>query len=181
MKSKWSALGFVLILSALIFSGCGPTTAQPTPLPPTLTPVPPTPTSVPPTPTPVPPTPTPAPPTPTPREGWRIYINDAYGYQFSYPATAAIAEIGVEGFPADELPEGMSPDEYMAQLREKYTDRLCVHVEYGLGYIYISAPPNEGFRYALCGRTGVGVGEVVEKSERGTNLHRRRIRMPRRG
>jgi hypothetical protein len=37
MKSKLSALGFVLILSALVFSGCGPTTEQP-PEAPTTTP-----------------------------------------------------------------------------------------------------------------------------------------------
>ena len=39
-NSKLSTLGFVLILSALIFSGCGPITAQPTPVPPTPTPIP---------------------------------------------------------------------------------------------------------------------------------------------
>jgi len=50
MKSKLSTLGFVLILSALIVSGCGPTTAQPAPVPSTPTAVPPTP--VPPMPTP---------------------------------------------------------------------------------------------------------------------------------
>lgn len=33
MKSKLSTLGFVLILSALVFSGCGPTTEQPTEVP----------------------------------------------------------------------------------------------------------------------------------------------------
>jgi len=87
-------------------------------------------------------------------EGWKVYVNDVYGYQFSYPASATVTEIGVEGFPTDELPEGMTPDEYFAQLRETYSDKLCVHIEYGLGYVYISAPPNEGIRYATCGRTG---------------------------
>ena len=33
MKSKLSALGFVLILSALVFNGCGPITEQPTEVP----------------------------------------------------------------------------------------------------------------------------------------------------
>lgn len=105
------------------------------------------------------------PPTPTPGEGWQVYINGAYGYQFSYPVDATITEIGVESFPADDLPEGMTPDEYLAQLRETYPDNLCVGVQYELGYINISAPPNRGFRYALCGRTGVGAGEMVDKSE----------------
>jgi hypothetical protein len=110
----------------------------------------------------------PAPPPPDWPEsddGMQVYTNDVYGYQFSYPASAAITEIGVEGFVSDELPEGMTSDEYMAQLREQYSDKLCVHIEYALGYIYISAPPNQGFRYANCGRTGVGAGEIVEKSE----------------
>jgi len=53
----------------------------------------------------------------------------------------------------------------MAQLRERYGDKLCVHIEHGLGYMYISAPPNEAFRYATCGRTGIGVGETVGRSE----------------
>ena len=110
----------------------------------------------------------PAPPPPDwpePDDGMQVYTNDVYGYQFSYPASAAITEIGVEGFVSDELPEGMTSDEYMAQLREQYSDKLCVHIEYALGYIYISAPPNQGFRYATCGRTGIGAGEIVEKSE----------------
>jgi hypothetical protein len=110
--------------------------------------------------------PTPPPPDwPESDDGMQVYTNDVYGYQFSYPASAAITEIGVEGFVSDELPEGMTSDEYMAQLREQYSDKLCVHIEYALGYIYISAPPNQGFRYANCGRTGVGAGEIVEKSE----------------
>jgi hypothetical protein len=98
-------------------------------------------------------------------EGLLVYTNDVYGYQFRYPAGATLTETGVEGFPSDELPEGMSPDEYMAQLQEKYTDKLCVHIEYGLGYIYISAPPNQGHWYAACGRTGVGAGEIINKTE----------------
>ena len=105
MKSKLSTLGLVLILSTLIVSGCRPTTAQPTPVPPTPTPVPPTATPVPPTPTPRPPTPTPVPPTPTPKPptptpvpptptpippkdetaDWKIYTNERYGYSLRYP------------------------------------------------------------------------------------------------
>jgi len=105
MKSKLSTLGLVLILSALIVSGCAPATAQPTPVPPTPTPVPPTLTPIPPTPTPKPPTPTPVPatltpmpPTPTPVPptstpvppkdeiaDWKTYTNERYGYSLRYP------------------------------------------------------------------------------------------------
>jgi len=50
MKSKLYTLGLMLILSAVIVTGCGPTTVQPTPVILTPTPIPPTPTPKPPTP-----------------------------------------------------------------------------------------------------------------------------------
>jgi hypothetical protein len=70
-------------------------------------------------------------------------------------------------FSPDEVPEGMTDEEYMAQLQEQYGDKLCVYIEYALGYIYISAPPNqgEGFRYYPCGLTGLGAGEIEQKTE----------------
>jgi len=72
MKRKLCTLVFVLILSALIVSGCALTMEQPTPMAPTATPVPPTP--IPPTPTPKPPTPTPVPPAPVElAETWVYY------------------------------------------------------------------------------------------------------------
>jgi len=99
-------------------------------------------------------------------DGMEVYTNEVYGYRFRYPPTATITEFGVEGFPSDELPEGMSAEEYLAQLREQYSGKLCVQVEYALGYLVISAPPNEeGLRYATCRRTGAGVSEIVGKSE----------------
>ena len=100
-----------------------------------------------------------------PPAGWRVYINDRYGYRVYYPATATITEHGVEGFPTDELPAGMSADDYVAQLQERYGDNLCVGVHYELGYVYISVPANRGGRYAACGRTGVGVGQMVDKRD----------------
>jgi hypothetical protein len=76
-----------------------------------------------------------------------------------------VIEDGPVGFPSDELPQGMSADDYLAQLEKQYGKELCVRIEYALGYIAISAPPNQGARYVPCGRTGVGVGEMVEKVE----------------
>ncbi|HEY43422.1 MAG TPA: hypothetical protein G4O11_05500 [Anaerolineae bacterium] len=96
---------------------------------------------------------------------WQVYVNEEIGYQFEYPATATVEEFEIMGFPTDELPEGMSIDEYIAQLQEQYGNSLCVHVGYSLGYVSISAPPNAGFRYVICGRTGVGVGEMINKVE----------------
>jgi hypothetical protein len=98
-----------------------------------------------------------------PDDGMNLYVNDRYNYQFRYPDAATVIEDGPVGFPSDELPQGMSADDYLAQLEKQYGKELCVRVEYALGYLYISAPPNQGARYVPCGRTGVGVGEMVEK------------------
>jgi len=100
-----------------------------------------------------------------PYEGWLTYINEDYGYQFRHPAQASIQESGVMGFPTEELPQGMSIDDYIAQLEEQYGERLCVSLQFSSGYISISPPENESFKYAICGRTGVGVGELINKSE----------------
>jgi hypothetical protein len=93
------------------------------------------------------------------------YLNEDYGYQLRLPPTATIVESGAVGFLSEELPEGMTAEEYMTQLQGQYGNQLCVRIEVGLGYIDISAPPNEGFRYIPCGLTGLGAGETVEKSE----------------
>ncbi|HEY48081.1 MAG: hypothetical protein AMJ88_08640 [Anaerolineae bacterium SM23_ 63] len=98
-------------------------------------------------------------------DAWWVYVNEDVGYQFEYPAVATVMEFEVMGFPTDELPEGMSIDEYIAQLQEQYGNSLCVHVKYSLGYVSISAPENVGYRYVICGRTGVGVGEIKNKVE----------------
>jgi hypothetical protein len=73
--------------------------------------------------------------------------------------------MGVQGFPTDELPEGKTVDEYLAELEEEYGNTLCVSVSYGLGYVNFSAPTNQGFRYATCGRTGVGGGQIIDRRE----------------
>jgi hypothetical protein len=98
-------------------------------------------------------------------DAWWVYVNEDIGYQFEHPAMATIMEFEVMGFPTDELPEGMDSEAYVAQLQEQYGNSLCVQVGYSLGYISISAPANEGFRYVICGRTGVGVGEIKDKVE----------------
>ncbi len=97
-------------------------------------------------------------------DGWLVYVNDVYGYQFSYPPSAIVTERGVMGFPTDELPEGTSVDDYIAQLQEMYTDKLCVSVCYELGCVNISAPLNMGGKYTHCGRTGAAY-ELTDKTE----------------
>lgn len=97
--------------------------------------------------------------------GWMTYTNERYGYSFSYPETATITELGVMGYPTDEIPEGMTSDEYLAQLEKEYGDNFCVEVKYALGYIYIAADWETTSKYGVCGRTGVGAGELVDKTE----------------
>jgi len=84
--------------------------------------------------------------------GWLTYTNDVYGYEFRYPSGAEVAETPIGGFrlPAEEYEAGVTfEDAY-----DLHTGKVCVTVSYEFGYINISAPPNEGFRYVICGRTG---------------------------
>lgn len=100
-----------------------------------------------------------------PDQGWKTYTNQRYGYRIQYPPEAAITEYEVQGFPGEELPEDMSPDEFIQSLQGIYGSSLCVEIRYGLGVIYLSAPDNENFRYVTCGRTGMGAGEITEISD----------------
>jgi hypothetical protein len=78
----------------------------------------------------------PVPEWPEADDGMEVYLNEDYWYQLR-----------------------------VIQLQEQYGRKLCVHIEYGLGYMYISAPRNQGFRYVPCGLTGLGAGETAEKTE----------------
>jgi hypothetical protein len=105
--------------------------------------------------------------------GWETYVNDRYGYEISFPPEAELEEMGIHGYTSDEqgnpigdIPEGLEPDEIFEYLRQTYGENLCVQITYSLGYITISVPENAEFRYATCGRTGVGVGELIPKEER---------------
>lgn len=99
-------------------------------------------------------------------EGWELYTNSVYGYQLYFPPSATLTSTGVEGVDPAEVPDGISDEEYLAQLQTQLSDQLCVTIRVGvLGYIQISAPTNAGFRYAICGLTGLGVGERIDKSE----------------
>ncbi len=94
---------------------------------------------------------------------WGTYTNATYGYRFQHPTSALITDHGPEGFPTEELPAGMTPDEYMTQLRAELSDQLCVEIKYQLGVIYIAAPPNQEKFYTPCGRTGVGAGTLIDQ------------------
>jgi hypothetical protein len=114
----------------------------------------------------------PAPAWDEPDSAWITYENQRHGYRFQYPPAAEIEEIGPQGFQADEnglpiggLPEGVTLDTYIDYLEKTYGNNLCVAVHYSLGYIYISVAENVDARYAMCGRTGVGVAEISPKEE----------------
>jgi hypothetical protein len=96
---------------------------------------------------------------------WPVFVNDRYGYQIKYPHGATISLYGPVGFPSDELPAGTSPQLYMDELQKLYTDKLCVSIEYSLGWVNISAPENQVGMYTPCGPTGVGAGELIPKIE----------------
>lgn len=100
-----------------------------------------------------------------PTAEWETLINADYNYQIKHPSNTMIVHSGVVSFRAEDIPEGMSAEEYLAQLQETYPGMLCVSMTTDLGYINISAPPNTDFRYSICGRTGVGVGDLVDKTE----------------
>lgn len=100
-----------------------------------------------------------------PTADWPVFVNDRYNYQIQYPMDATISLYGPQGFSSDEKPDDMSAEQYMDALLKEYTDRLCVQIEYALGWIYIAAPPNKEFHYTACGPTGVGAGEVIPKVE----------------
>lgn len=84
--------------------------------------------------------------------GWLTYTNDVYGYEFRYPPGAEITEAPLEAFalPTEEFEAGVTFEE----VYDLYTGKICVTVSHELGYVNISSPPNEGFRYVICGRTG---------------------------
>lgn len=91
---------------------------------------------------------------------WETYINDVYGYEFNYPSEAEIIEADISSF-------GLSPEEVAQGLTfediyNEYTGKICVTIDYKLGYINISVPEN---KYVLCGRSGVGAYEVEEIEE----------------
>lgn len=96
---------------------------------------------------------------------WPAFVNDRYSYQVRHPMGATISFFGPAGFSADDLPADMSPEQYMDSLLKEYTDRLCVRIEYSLGWIYIAAPPNKEKMLTPCGPTGIGAGEIINKIE----------------
>jgi len=96
-----------------------------------------------------------------PTADWPVFVNDRYSYKFSYPMNATLSFFGPESFQGDDLPEGMTADQYLDQLMKVYTNRLCVQIEYSLGWIYISSPPNQEKHFTPCGPTGVGAGDII--------------------
>jgi hypothetical protein len=97
------------------------------------------------------------------RADWPVFFNDRYGYQIKYPMDATISLFGPQGFSTEDKPDDMTAEQYMDSLLKEYTDRLCVKIDYALGWITISAPPNQEKHLTPCGPTGVGAGELISK------------------
>ena len=100
-----------------------------------------------------------------PTADWPVFVNDRYGYQVKTPRESTITLIGPVSFMPDDVPDGMTDNQYMDQLQKTLTDRLCVHIEYSLGFIYISAPPNQEKLYVHCGTPAPGAGDHIAKIE----------------
>lgn len=101
-----------------------------------------------------------------PTAGWSTFVNAHYGYQIKYPPGANISFFGPVRFSPDDVPTDMTEDQYMEQLTKLYTDHLCIQIEYALGYIYISAPPNNEKDFMVpCGDLALGAGEIIAKNE----------------
>ena len=94
-------------------------------------------------------------------DGWLVYQNPIYNYEFSYPIGTTLKISSVDGFPG-ELPAGLTFEEYLLQLQNQFGD-LCVIATYREGFVLIQAPPE--WDYVLCGGFGVGADVVIEKSE----------------
>jgi hypothetical protein len=83
-------------------------------------------------------------------EGWLTYTNDVYGYEIRYPPGANIREWAPSHMSPEEADQGVTWEELLGL----YTAKICVEVDYDLGYVLFSAPANNGgFRYVNCGRT----------------------------
>ncbi len=100
-----------------------------------------------------------------PATDWPVFVNDRYGYQIKTPSNATITLYGPMRFMPEDVPEGMTMGQYMEQLQKTLTDRLCVYIEYSLGFIYISAPPNQEKLYIHCGIPAPGAGDHIAKIE----------------
>ncbi|MBD3360490.1 hypothetical protein GF366_01675 [Candidatus Peregrinibacteria bacterium] len=93
---------------------------------------------------------------------WNTYTNEAYNYTIQYPAGAEISEAEKSDFGLSQemKEEGFTID----KLYQTYTGELCVTIGYDLGYVMISAPPNNEEFIVRCGRSGIAY-ETEEKEE----------------
>jgi hypothetical protein len=94
------------------------------------------------------------------QEIWITYDNQNIGYRLQHPQNCAIRENGPISFSQDEVPDGITPEEYLIWLTEELGTNICTTLEINNGYIAISAPVNKGNRYTICGPTGTPAGEM---------------------
>ena len=97
-----------------------------------------------------------------PTANWQVYSNNRYSYQIKYPDQAELTFYGPTIFSPDDLPAGMTSEEYLDTLTKQYTNQLCVKIEYSLGFIFISAQPNNGENFLVdCGNTEIYSGDKI--------------------
>jgi hypothetical protein len=99
-------------------------------------------------------------------DGWLTYRNAGLRFELRYPPEAILSTKGVMGYSLEELPPGMTDDEFLASLVQKYPGDLCVGIEVRMGFITIQAPPDKGGKYTgPCGVTGIGAYDIIAKTE----------------
>jgi hypothetical protein len=107
----------------------------------------------------------PVPETFNPTADWPVFISVRYNYQIKYPQDATLILHGPVSFSAEDQPADMTAEQYIDSLLKEYTNQLCVQIEYSLGWITISAPPNQEKMMNPCGPTGLGAGEIIDKTD----------------
>ncbi len=97
-------------------------------------------------------------------DGWQVYTSPDGSFAFSYPPEAKIDVTGINTYPSEEQPEGVSSNEYFTQLGEMYPEAACISVQVGLGFVAFQTPA--GMKYVNpCGVSGIGAVEIENKTE----------------
>jgi hypothetical protein len=95
---------------------------------------------------------------PSPLPGWKTYVNEYLGYQFSYPSSIAIHEQGsISLSDKDIIPTGFTFSEYYSYLDKVLPDNLCVSLESNAGWVTIG-PPGESIGRFIEPCPGMGLG-----------------------
>lgn len=99
---------------------------------------------------------------------WKTYTNSLYGYSINYPPEANIIETKKEDVVilTDKAGKPIHPeiknfdlstdlDKAIETIFAKYTGKVCIKIEYKLGYVFISAKDNNQNKIVTCSEFGL--------------------------